>query len=507
MIKDEEVYERKGEPMEMEKESGMSRIRRAVLLHTAWTFACVTLLAFGWSVGSAHAAGNLSWKSDDGDHKVDVGLVTRFRAEYWDVRASDDDSFAAWRSRINLKYTWKDRMKAFIEFQDARINGMGSDSSGGAALYRASAGPGSKTSSQRLRQLWLDFDVTESLSFRAGRQDIKLGTEVMYPEGNWKYLKIKRVSQRLVGTVGWTHGERSNDGVSASYDFGDYHLYAWGAKPTTGVFDIDGAYSTQDDILYGGASFTAKRGTWLRDTEVRLFGIAYRDDRNTSDGGLDDSRALNIYTGGFSLIGIYPYGDGNVDLTLWGAYQWGDWPIAGDHLSHSAWAGLAETGYQFTNVQMKPWIRVGINAASGDGSSTDGDHESFFNILPTNHLYYGFQDQFALGNLLNYFAQLKLKPTEKSDFDITLHQFSKWTTDDGRHFGTGAFDRSSFGFGLDVSDTSRNMGTAVDLTLGYKLHKNVHLQGGYSYMWGHGQWNGLSDDDARWAYFQVTAKY
>ncbi len=52
----------------------------------------------------------------------------------------------------------------------------------------------------------------------------------------------------------------------------------------------------QNDILYGGASLTAKRGAWLRNTEDRLFGIAYRDDRDTDDGGLVSGQ-LRLHVG------------------------------------------------------------------------------------------------------------------------------------------------------------------------------------------------------------------
>ena len=122
---------------------------------------------------------------------------------------------------------------------------------------------------RHLRQLWLDVKPIEGLGIRIGRQDINLGTEVMYPEGNWKYVKIKRGSQRLVGTVGWTHAERSNDGIRVAYDTGGHHLFAFAAQPTTGVFDIDDAYKRQGDILYGGLTWTVKRDTWLPNTELR----------------------------------------------------------------------------------------------------------------------------------------------------------------------------------------------------------------------------------------------
>jgi hypothetical protein len=457
----------------------------------------------------------LTFKTDDGEHSVKFSLESRFRQEWWDAHASSTENFSAFRSRASGKYVWKDVVEAFIQFQDARLNGLDSNGSGAGGLYYTWAGMSSKTSSQRIRQVWLQFEPVEDLKLRAGRQDIKLGTEVMYPEGNWKYLKVARGSQRLVGTVGWTHAERSNDGLAASYDLGDYLVYAFGARPTTGVFDVDDAYSTQDRITYGGATFTAKRGVWIDDTEVRLFGLGYEDKRHMRDGGLSDNRSVNIYTVGFSMIGVRPCGEGNFDYLLWGAYQFGSYPDVTptgganprNSLSQNAWAALAEFGYQFTEVQTKPWLRAGINVASGDKNSHDSTHGTFFNMLPTNHLYYGFADRFALQNIIDYFLQLKLAPFPKAGLNVMLHHFTLYTGDDARYFGTGAFNKKIFGFGASPSRGHNSVGTELDVVASYKAHKNVDLQAGYSYMWGHAVFNNLSDDNVRFGYLQVTVRY
>jgi hypothetical protein len=81
------------------------------------------------------------------------------------------------------------------------------------------------------------------------------------------------------------------------------------------------------------------------------------------------------------------------------------------------------------------------------------------------------------------------------------------TSDDGRHFGTGAFNKNGFGYGLATPNTHRGMGTELDIVLRHKLHERVSLLAGYSYMWGHAEWNGLPDDDTRFAFFQVAASY
>jgi hypothetical protein len=462
----------------------------------------------------------LTFQTSDGEHSLKLSLESRFRQEWWDARASDTESFSALRTRVSAKYVWKDVVEAFIQAQDARIHGMESELSGAGGLYYRFADMRSKTHGTRIRQLWVQVEPVEDLKFRVGRQDIKLGTEVMYAEPNWKYLKVARGSQRLVGTVGWTHGERSNDGVVATYDLGDYLVYAFGAKPTTGVFDLRRSYATQDRITYGGATLTAKRGTWLPDTEVRLFGLGYEDKRHMRDAGLSDNRSVNVYTTGFSLIRVHPMDGGNADLLLWGAYQWGSFPdvtptsaaTPRNSLSHNAWAALAEAGYQFTERKMKPWVRIGLNIASGDKNSNDSTHGTFFNMLPTNHLYYGFADQFALQNIIDYFVQLKLTPLPKSDLNLMLHRIQLYTSDDAQYFGTGAFSKQAipggFGFGANPSNGHHSVGTELDVIASYKVNKRVALQAGYSYIWGNAVFNALSsDDDVRFGYLQVMVKY
>jgi hypothetical protein len=453
---------------------------------------------------------NIGYKS--GDHSLDLSLVSRGRWEIWDAHARKTDDFYALRTRVGLKYSFGDLLTGYGEFQDARIWSLGTNASGAGSLYQTHStrnGSGSRTNGQDLRQLWLEIRPMEDLAIKGGRHDIKGGTEVMYPEANWKYLKIKRASQRLVGTVGWTHAERTNDGFSGSYDLGDHRISAFAARPTTGVFDVDGAYRHQDDITYGGISWTAKRGAWLPNTEVRLFGLGYEDDRPIKDGGRADD--VEVWTLGFSTIGVYPLGPGRADLLVWGAYQFGDFtppgPAGTKDLSHSAAAGILEVGYQLHEAPWTPWFRLGVNVASGDGSKNDSDHNTFFNMLPTNHLYYGFADQLAFSNLVDWFAQVMVKPCPKLSVNMMLHQFSLQNDKDDQYFGTGAFNKEVFGFGQRPSRGYSGVATELDTVVNYTVNKHLSLQAGYAYMWGRGVWNTFSDEDVRFGYLQVTLKY
>jgi len=446
----------------------------------------------------AHMAPSLYWK--DGPHRIDIAAAARVRMEGWDTFSAtnpDWDWFTGTRLRLSLKYSYANKIALMIEGQHTRLNGLDADSAAPARNYFVAGGLDSHAQGTSVRQAFLELRPGEGISLKAGRQDIKLGSEVTYAEPNWKYLKAARLGERLIGTVGWTHVERSNDAGTLTVDTGEHVFYAFAARPTTGVFDADSAYHPQRDLVYGGAAWTVKRGEWLPNTELGAFAIAYDDDRAVTAGGI--AGGVDVYTFGASALGVYPFGPGQLDALVWGAGQTGDFGPR----DHSAYAGIVEAGYQLPAVWSKPWLRLGINFASGDGDPGDDEHHTFFNLLPTNHLYYGFADQLAFQNLKNLFLQLRLAPHEKIQLNAFVHYFSLMDADDARYGGTGAFNRKSFGYVATPSGGARTIGTEFDLVATIALHKSVTLELGGAHL----EAGRLLPGDIQWGYASVELKY
>jgi len=167
------------------------------------------------------------------------------------------------------------------------------------------------------------------------------------------------------------------------------------------------------------------------------------------------------------------------------------------------------------DVPWKPWFRAGINAASG--GDTTGTHTTFHNLLPTNHLYYGFADQLAFQNLLDILFQLKLAPHPKVGVNLMLHHFSLLSENDAQYFGTGAFSKQgskagAYGYGGVPATThgfNQNIGTELDLVLDWKVHEHVALQGGYAYLWGGAVFEAKApaNPDVQFGYLQLTLSY
>ena len=462
---------------------------------------------------------DIGWKH--GDHRFDLKLNSRFRWERWQANRNGGDNIYAFRTRLSGDYIWKDRLRLFAEGQYANVFDLDGTPNGAAGLYRANAHnfPSSNADSFRVSKLFGEARLDSENWLRVGRQNLKNASAISYEEGNWKYLKNKRLERRLLGGVEWTHGERAYDGFSARMEQEGHVLHLYAAEPTTGVFEIDRGYKRQKDVIFGGLEWTIERGTWLENTELSAFFVGYSDDRDPQKvaGYFGE---IKVYTFGFSALGVYPVGPGNFDLLLWGAVQLGQYidvvpggtPAAPRtrRLDQVAGAGIAEIGYQLPDVWGKPWLRTGVNLASGDNSPGDGDRNTFFNILPTNHLYYGYADALAFSNVIDLMVQLKLSPCPKLGLELAFHQFWLLTQNDFRYFGTGAFEPRSLGYDRSPSNNSNNVGQEIDFVMNYKVNKHLGLMAGVAHLFGGGVLSrnaALPDKDVNWAFFQVAFSY
>ena len=423
-----------------------------------------------------HAEPSLYWTS--GESRIDLNVASRYRLESWDAYAMDSDSFWGVRNRAKLTYTWREQLQIVGEVQDVRVGSMDPNGTGVLATYRNAAEGDYNAHGTDIHLLWAEFRFTPAFSFRVGRQDLKVGPEVSYPEADWRYLKTVRLGERLIGSVGFSHEERAADGITIRADFGESNLFVFAAQPTTGVFEVDQAYRPLHDVSYEGAQWTVKRGTWLPDTELAAFAIAYQDTREPDDGGLP--HGLSLATFGGSLLGVYLLGPGALDVLFFGAGQLGSY----DRLDHAAWALLGEVGYQLEELPWKPWLRAGVNAASGDSNPNDGDHQTFFNLLPSNHIYYGFADQLALQNVVNPFVQLRLAPLEMLTLNLFAHWFRLANPDDARYSGTGVYNTQTFGFPAQPSRGFTHVGREYDVVATLNPHKALTLEAGWSWFQG-----------------------
>ncbi|MEW6443859.1 MAG: alginate export family protein [bacterium] len=445
----------------------------------------------------ARAASALPWQGLVEElKKVEAGAEGRLRYEWWSgleaAPAGDPDyDFFSLRVRPYARYPGE-RFTFFFQFQYAGGFDLPQEAvSGPGAAYFGASTPKEDPQATDVLELYMQARdlLLKGLGFRVGRQAIQEGLEVVYDDPAFNWLKKARLSERLVGIWEWPNVGRRFDAADVFFGTTDLHLDVYAAKVLAGGVEYGEAMSPLDDLDLLGGSVTLKRGAVLKATEFRLFEIYCRDDRTSAEqvaGG-----AIELHSAGGSLAGIYPGpGPGQLDLLLWGCYQWGDW----GRQDHRAYAVVAETGYQMKDLWSKPWLRAGLAHASGDGDPARGEHKSFFNLVPTNHKYYGYLDTTALSNLVNAYFQLLLRPADKLVLQADGHLFWLDEGADSWYAGSGAVTDRIFGFagGYDASKGTsarltggkRFVGSELDLTATCNAYEYVEFQAGYSHFFG-----------------------
>ncbi|MDP9114148.1 MAG: hypothetical protein M3O20_10765, partial [Acidobacteriota bacterium] len=93
------------------------------------------------------------------------------------------------------------------------------------------------------KQLYVRFKglgANEANSLQVGRFEFNDGSELTPKNATLAVLKRDRVSQRLIGSFGWSDVGRSFDGLHYSYSKATNDFTFVAATPTRGVFQTDG---------------------------------------------------------------------------------------------------------------------------------------------------------------------------------------------------------------------------------------------------------------------------
>jgi hypothetical protein len=142
----------------------------------------------------------------------------------------------------------------------------------------------------------------------------------------------------------------------------------------------------------------------------------------------------------------------------------------------AAFAGHWGLGYNWLSHPWKPRLGIEYNFATGDSNAADGDVDTFQNLFPTNHKFYGYMDVFAWQNIHNPAVSFSVQPTAKLKAQIDYHLFWLVDTGDAWYRANGVTAVRPITPGADSF-----AGSELDVTLSYKVSKNLSLQAGYSH--------------------------
>jgi hypothetical protein len=190
-------------------------------------------------------------------------------------------------------------------------------------------------------------------------------------------------------------------------------------------------------------------------------------------------------------------------------------PQGSRSLEHLAYAIFAGAGYTFTEAPFTPRLGIEYSLGSGDSNPRDNKHETFENLFPTNHKFYGYMDFFSLQNIHNLRLTSSVKPLPRLTLLTEYHAFWLFDTSDNFYAvnGTrrgGINSTPGNGYGINPGYGSY-VGSEIDLVATYAVSPQAVLEAGYGHFFvGKYVEQSLSLPgavDANWLYVQLNFNF
>jgi hypothetical protein len=369
---------------------------------------------------------------------VSVGGKVRLRVENWEnfgFRADQDDDFLLYRAFLNARLRLAPGASVFVEGKHAEADGR--DLPGGNRAI--------DTDSLDLHQAYADLSFAlaegQRLELRPGRQELQFG------------------KQRLISPLDWVNTRRSFDGVRAAWADTEGRVDAFATRLVRSDKrefndgdsgeDFHGLYATRrlSPTLSGDLY-----ALWL-DRESAQFGSATnREERLTLGGRLWGAPAETA-----------------LDYDVEVAGQGGDF---GDQ-DIRAWMAAAEVGVTAADFPGRPRFHLAYDYASGDADAADGDVETFNQLYPLGHAYFGFADLVGRQNIRAASGGLTAHPAPQLTLKVDFHWFNLAESGDALYNAGGGVARAG-------GDHGNTVGRELDLLLRYAPTDGLVLLAGFS---------------------------
>ncbi len=372
---------------------------------------------------------------------------------------ADGSNFVSQRTRLNFNFE-QDKIRLRVTLQNVRVWGDVSTLA-------------SDDSATALHEAWAEAILSGKVTLKMGRQ------EIVYDD------------HRIFGNVGWAQQARSHDAFLFKYTPNSKNRLdiglALNADTQAGV-----------DNLYSNASgYKAFQYAWYHG-DFNKFGLSFLV-LNTGieyleNVGLENEEQTVEYMQTIGPRLTYKSGKFNANAAAY--FQTGTTanPVTNNNTDVSASYFTGNIGYKLSDVFS---IGLGYEYLSGTDMNDTGI-KSFAPLFGTNHKFNGWMDYFYVGNHKNSVGL--------SDVNATLvYKKDKFSVKLIPHFFSAAADVFSGSTKMDA-----NLGTEIDLTLGYKLANNITLNAGYSKMFATDTMEilkgGDKDEDNSWGWIMFTFK-
>jgi hypothetical protein len=414
-----------------------------------------------WNLGVQYRA---RYEIKENGGATGAGSGTDFSAK---PGVANDNAYLLQKTLIRVGYTAK-WWEAFVQGRNSSSTSDKRPSTG--ALPGSGAGPESDGPID-LHQAYIGIGNHKEFPFsvKVGRQELSYGEE------------------RLVGAFAWNNIGRVFDAAKLrwqnSWFSGDFFT-------SRIVLPDDNNFNTPNDYDYfSGAYLTSKKIPTMQ-TEFYFF-ARNASPQATAPGPRSPftvGTARDIYTVGARLV-TATNDWGNINFFVDGAYQFGHYndpaiaAVGARGLEQKAYMVVANGSYTWQEAAFTPKLGLEYCFGSGDSNPTDGKHETFENLFPTNHKFYGFADFASLQNLHDVRLYSSVKPLSRLTLLAEAHLF--WLADTHDNFyNVGGARRGGLaatpgtGYGINPGYSS-DLGTETDLIATWALSPYASIEVGY----------------------------
>lgn len=297
---------------------------------------------------------------------------------------------------------------------------------------------------------------------------------------------LKYGDERLAGAFEWNNLGRVYDAAKVRYEQEGWWLDGFVGRP---IMFQDGQFNTPNNYEWFWGGYAGVPKLFKKQvSEFYFLGHNASPQAQTTQAGAIGVRptARDVYTIGSrikSLPGQFSGWDYRAEIAgQFGRYKQTN---AGPSLDHAAFALSAEGGYTWDCSSLKPRLGLTYNFSSGDHDPNDGSHNTFDNLFPTNHKFYGHMDFQSWRNVHNPRLRFSLKPAKGLVVALDYHLFWLASTEDffysvGGAPRTGAAPGSGRGYGLNPG-YSNFIGSEIDLVASYSFRSFLKAQAGYGH--------------------------
>ena len=400
------------------------------------------------------------------------------------VRTINDDNWVLNRFRLGIGVQPTDWLKIYAQGQDSRE--WLSDRADIPGLFGADG-----DDAIDLRQAYIELAMNE-WGLKLGRQTLSYGDE------------------RLIGTADWLNLGHVFDAVKLTYKGQGWSIDAFAGSRVTharGRFnqsDVFNGNETHREQVFSGLYFNTSA---LSFANTDLYALHLHQAGNTDFFTLGSrlkskpAAPAPAHHDGKGVVCPAPAAS-PWDWDAEFAFQFGE--VGGRDLS--AFAGHAGLGYTVASCPVGSRFGLEYNFATGDGNPTDGDVETFQNLFPSNHKFYGFMDAFAWQNVHNIAVSWKTKPCKDVTARLDYHAFWLADTNDVWYRANGATAVRP------LTPAARNAdsyaGSEIDLVVTWQARKELVIEAGASHFFT-GSYLGDTgaQSDANFGYVQATISF